>query len=162
MDSRVNARHWLLAVLLIVVPAHAADAPHPCARVIDARERLACYDASYPPVANARTDSVDLAAQREAAQRDFGLSKTQLRESEPERMDALAPDRIQAKIVDVRENADGRRTVTLDNEQLWLLTEASWKGQLSAGDTVTVREAAMGSYMLLTPRGIALRARRLR
>jgi hypothetical protein len=161
-DKRTAMRGRIYVALVLLVPACAASAQHPCANVVVAQERLACYDAAFPPVAGARSELQDLAAQREAALRDFGLDKTQLRESEPERMEVLAPGRIQAKIVHVRENGDGRRTVTLDNEQVWLLTEATSRGWLDSGDAITVREAALGSYMLLTPRGIALRARRLR
>lgn len=160
-DTKGTVRRLICAVCFILVPGHAA-AQHACANIVDAQQRLACYDTAFPPVSGARTDPADLALQREAALRDFGLNKAQLREAEPELMQVLAPDRIQAKVVHVRENGDGRRTVTLDNHQMWLLTEATSKGWLDSGDTVTVKEAAFGSYMLLTPSGIGLRARRVR
>lgn len=152
-------------VMSLCASAHAfaaGEGTHPCTQVVDPGERLACYDAAFPPSADARKAAVDIEAQREAALRDFGLNKMQLRESQPERMQVIAPDRIEAKVVRVHQTADGKRSVTLDNDQVWLLTEATSKGWLEDGDRVVIREAALGSYMLLTPSRIALRARRIR
>lgn len=162
MNSRCVTGAIVLAALVGAAPTAAAQATHACASTADAAERLACYDAAFPPGPQAQGALVDLAAQREIALRDFGLDKAQLRESEPERMQVVAPDRIQAKVVNVVDGGSGRRTVYLDNGQVWLLTEATSRGHLEGGDAVTVREAAFGSYMLLTPRGLGLRARRVR
>jgi hypothetical protein len=151
----------LLASCLAASPAPAASGDHACTQVVGPTERLACYDVAFPPSADVRKAAASVESQRQAALRDFGLNKMQLRESQPERMQVIAPDRIEAKVVRVREVADGRRSVTLDNDQVWLLTENSSKGWLEDGDQVVVREAAFGSYMLVTPGRIALRARRI-
>ncbi len=149
-----------VALFLAVTPAVAA-APsiglHACAAVTGASERLACYDAAFPPVASA----VDMASEKERALKDFGLNKAQLRVRDPERMSAVAPDRIEAAVARMTVRATGERVITLDSGQVWLLTEVTMKGPLRIGDRVMIREAALGSHMLLTPRKIALRARRI-
>ena len=146
---------------LLLSVTHAVAAPpqalgHSCAAVTGASERLACYDAAFPPVAAA-----DVASERERALKEFGLNKTQLRERDPARMSVVAPDRIEALIARLSVRPTGERVVTLDSGQVWLLTEVTMKGPVSIGDRVTVREAALGSFMLVTPKNVALRARRI-
>ena len=149
-----------LAVLSAVTPAATAapqTASHNCATVKGASDRLACYDAAFPPVVTA----LDMAAERERALKEFGLNKTQLRERDPDRMRVVAPDRIEATIARLSERPTGERVVTLENGQAWLLTEVTMKGSLRTGDRIVIREASMGTHMLLTPKNIALRARRI-
>ncbi len=145
------------ALLFAVAPVVAAPqaAPHSCAAVTAAGERLACYDAAFPPVAGA----VDMALEKERALKEFGLNKVQLRD--PDRMSVLAPDRVEASVARVSVRPTGQRLVTLDSGQVWLLTEGTMKGHLIVGDRVTIREATFGSHVLLTPKNIALRARRV-
>ena len=149
------------SVTLLLAVTHAAAAPqtatHSCASVAAASERLACYDAAFPPVAGA----IDMASEKERALKEFGLNKSQLRERDPDRMSLLAPDRMEGSVAQVTVRSTGERVVTLDTGQVWLLTEVTMKGPLKAGDRVTIREAALGSHMLLTPKNIALRARRI-
>ncbi len=148
-----------LALIFAVTQAAAAPqtATHKCAAITAASERLACYDAAFPPV----PEAVDMASERQRALKEFGLNKSQLRERDPDRMSVLAPDRIEAAVARVSVRPTGERLVTLDSGQVWLLTEVTMKGPLSVGDRVTIREASLGSHMLLTPNNIALRARRV-
>ena len=141
--------------------AESSAKSHPCATVTDPTERLACYDADFPPAAGARSWAVDRQAEKEKALQEFGLNKAQLRVREPDRMRETSPDQIQATVARVGSRPTGERVVTLENGQVWLLTEATSKGSLKSGDQVVIREAAMGSYMLLTSRRIPLRARRI-
>lgn len=150
----------LLALFVAATQAAAAvpqTASHACASVAAASDRLACYDAAFPPVPGA----VDLASEREKALKDFGLNKSQLRDRDPDRMQVLAPDRIEGSVARLSVRPTGERLVTLDSGQVWLLTEVTMKGPLVIGDRVTIREASLGSHMLLTPKHIALRARRI-
>ncbi len=149
-----------VALFLAVTHVAAAAPPmagHACAAVTNASERLACYDAAFPPVPGA----VDMASERERALKEFGLNKAQLRVRDPERMGVVAPDRIEASVARMTVRATGERVITLDSGQVWLLTEVTMKGPLRVGDRVMIREAALGSHMLLTPKNIALRARRI-
>lgn len=157
------SRIQILLTFLVLSTAGAAHAAgHACADVRDAAERLACYDRAFPPAAGAAGQMVDIEAQRQQAMRDFGLNREQLREKDPVRMRDLAPGRIEAGVVRVSTTGEGKRVVTLDNEQTWLLTENTSRGDLRVGHRVVVREAALGTFMLVTQGGVALRARRKR
>lgn len=150
-----------LTITTCAVAAESSAKSHPCATVTEATERLACYDGAFPPPADARSSVVDIQSERDRALREFGLNKVQLRVREPERMRDVSPDRIEATVARVGSRPTGERVVTLDSGQVWLLTEVTSKGHLKSGDRVAIREAAMGTYMLVTPTRIALRARRI-
>ena len=137
--------------------AHAADS-HKCASVVDPTERLACYDEAFPPAPGVRTAALDIEARRQEALRDFGLSKVQKAERDPVRY-AEEYDHIEAKVANVGQRATGERVITLDNGQVWLLTEVTDKGWLKEGQPIVVKTAALGTYMVDTGR-ILLRARR--
>ena len=148
-----------LALLFAVMQAAAAPqtATHACGAITAASERLACYDAAFPPGPGA----ADMASEKERALKEFGLNKAQLRDRDPVRMRVLAPDRIEGAVARVSVRPTGERVVTLESGQVWLLTEVTMKGPLDVGDRVTIREASLGSHILLTPNNIPLRARRV-
>jgi hypothetical protein len=144
---------------LALLPAIAAALSHPCASVVEPADRLECYDKAFPPAEGVRTTALDREARRQEALRDFGLSKVQKAERDPDQYEA-GPERIEATVAKVTYRATGERVVTLDNGQVWLLTEVTDKGWLKAGDRITMKTAALGTFMLDTGR-ILLRARRL-
>ena len=155
-----NPKLRLLALLLIAFSstlAMAKDKSHPCADKADPTERLECYDLAFTPIANAQS----LEALREKAKKEFGLNRTQLRERTPDRLRDLEPSQIEASVTSITDRPGGERLVRLDNGQVWLLTEGSSRGRLAAGDKVKVRNAALTTFMLVTPGGASLRARRL-
>jgi hypothetical protein len=146
-------------ILLASAGFAGAQAPsHPCAATEDPEARLACYDDAFPPVASA-TDLEQ--SRREQARRDFGLSIVQKRDLASEEERAATPERIEAAVVGVSQRANGQRVVTLDNEQIWLITETTDKGTLRAGDKVVVRRGAIGNFLLRTPGRVTLRVRRV-
>lgn len=150
---RSMAVHAAMA-MAISVPAFAAEPAHPCAPVLDPVERLACYDRAFPP-----PPEVHEAAARKAVD-DFGRPPApQLANARP--TDEADPERIQGKVARIV-YGQGTRTVTLDNGQAWMLTEATSRGPVAEGDTVAVRKGVMGNYILVTPAGVGLRARRVR
>lgn len=159
--------HRLLSVAAVIglflgATRDAGAAAHPCADVREAPARLACYDRAFPPAGGSTGAVVDREAERQEALKNFGLSRHQLREIDPANARDLSPGRIQATVQRVSQTAEGKRVVTLDNGQVWLLTENTSRGDLRAGHAITVREAALGTYMMVTPSGVALRARRTR
>ncbi len=158
---RACASMILVLALTTAAAAESMASAHPCATVVDAGERLACYDVAFPPAAEVLSTAVDLQSERERALSEFGLNKLQKREREPERMRMVAPERIEDSVARVVTRATGERVVTLQNGQVWLLTEVTSKGQLKTGDPVVIREASMGTYMLETGKWTALRARRI-
>lgn len=149
----------LVVLGLVPIATATASGPqsHACAGVSPPSERLACYDAAFPPL----SDPQALAQAKEKAVAEFGLSDDQLRERDPARARDLEPSRIEATVSVLGQRADGARVVTLDNGQVWVLTTVTSKGPLNVGDRVTVRAAALGTYMLVTPGGVPLRVRRM-
>ncbi len=151
----------LLALSTFASPTYALAKNQPdspsCTSIVDAAERLACYDSRWPPVANSQT----LESLREKATQEFGLNRVQVRAKEPAEIRALQPERIQSTVASINYRATGERILRLDNGQVWLLTEGGSKGRLVIGDKVLLRTAALGSYMLVTPGHVNLRARRL-
>lgn len=143
-----------IAGMLAFLAAAGGAAAHPCADVPLAAERLACYDKAFPP-----TPAV-LQAEAARGVRDFGLQAAPIPRNPP---DVEAdPDAVEGRVTAVSQHSSGQRVVRLDSGQQWLLTEGGSRGPLADGDTVTVRKAALGSYMLVTPAGVTLRARRVR
>jgi hypothetical protein len=150
-----------LAMTMAVNAAEPSGQSHPCTTVVDPAERLACYDAAFPPASGVRSGAVDVEAERARALKNFGLNKLQVNERQPQPLRDLEPERIEAKVVRVINRATGERAVTLDNGQTWLLTEVTSKGRLKPGDSVAVRTAALGTFMMVTPSRAALRAKRI-
>ncbi len=151
--------------MVMIGSATAATSPansHTCTTVADPAKRLACYDSAFPPAGGARSGAIDVEAERAKALREFGLNREQLRVREPEWMRDVSPERIQAKVAGVTSRPTGERLVALDSGQVWLLTEVTTKGQLRVGDPIDIRTAALGTYMLVTPGRVALRARRIK
>jgi hypothetical protein len=155
-------RSLAMSVLALTMTGSAlAAASHPCASVVDPTERLACYDAAFPPADNVRIGTETAEELRARQLQEFGLTGVQKQAREPKQVRELRPDRIEATITSIFSNPTGERIVNLDNGQLWLLPEVTSKGRLAKGDLVVIRTAAMGTYMLVTPGRIALRAKRL-
>lgn len=136
-------------------------AEHRCAALADSVARLACYDQIFPPLIEAEPASVAVKSSEEL-KAEFGLSVREVEERKPDAERAQRIDSIEAKVSSVRSIQGGQRVVSLDNGQVWQLTEGGSKGPLSPGDDVTIRRALMGSFILVTPGGVGLRARRLR
>ena len=151
----------MTAIVLPMSGTAVAVESHPCAGVVDPTERLDCYDAAFPPSADARIGTETLEAKRARALQEFGLSGIQQRAREPDQVRDARPDRIEGTIKSIYSSAHGERIISLDNGQLWMLAEVTSKGYLVDGDHVVIRTAAMGSFMLVTPSHIALRAKRI-
>lgn len=142
------------AFALVTTFAHGAEpatATHACASVTEPAARLACYDKAFPPA----DDALTLA---EKARRDFGLNQA----DEPEPMEAAEPDSIEATVASVSGNPGSGRVIRLDNGQAWRQTESTSMGMISAGDRISIRNAAFSSHMLVTQGGASLRVKRIR
>lgn len=161
--SNLSSRLFHCLAIASFVPGIAGAqgmSQHSCAGVADPSERLACYDRAFPPVAGAGIPDIEV--RRKQALNEFGFTKRQLLDRRPESLREIEPHHVEGVIKTLTVREDGERVVTLDNGQAWLLTEVTSRGRLSPGDKIIVREASLGSYMLVTPSRVALRARRLR
>ena len=151
-----------------------------CATIAAPSERLACYDqlaagtasgaaapaagaapqapASAPvhaaaPVAAAAPATGAVAAATPATKDSFGLYAAE---------HPVAPtpaSSVTLKVVGTGSSAGGHPTVALEGGQLWELDEAD--PLLADGDLVTIKRAALGSFLLTTPKGRVHRAHRL-
>ena len=131
----------------------AADATkHPCAHVRDDTDRLACYDQAFgkPPDAAAATP-----------QENFGYKEKEA-ELKTGKTEPAAPASVTAAVTAFERRRDGKFTVTLDNAQIWAQTEINSQADVKVGDSVTVRRAALGSFLLVTKAGIGTRVKRVK
>jgi len=88
---------------------------------------------------------------------DFGLSAQALKERAPDDW----VESITATVNSVTLNASNRFVITLHNGQVWTQNETDSWPVLKPGDTVTIKRAAMGSFMLTGPRAVSWRVRRV-
>jgi hypothetical protein len=174
----VSGRGLLLGVLgALAAAAAAAAAPSTadmlarCRGIEAPGARLACYDAaagrpaeaaastapvtmttpaSPPPVAPAPSPEATRAEQL----RNFGLSATQI---QPQ---AQGPEAIRARIAGLSADRVGHAVVSLDNGQTWLVADDA--SRLEIGQDVTIKRAALGSFLMTTGDRRAYSVRRSR
>jgi len=153
-----------------------AQAPAPttieaCAAISAATERLACYDhfsgraTPQPPAATpnpvapspvAPAPATAPASPAPAAAlpppESFGLYQAE---------HPKAPTRpaLTAKVTDLGVRPNGHQSVTLEGGQIWELDSSD--PLLAKGDSVTIKRALLGSFMLKTPTGRTYRAYRI-
>lgn len=156
-----TSRCLLIVALLGAVPAIAADPSNGaglthCAGINAPTARLACYDAlagrtpepartadaaSAATLAPTTKEPAAASAANEPA--NFGLSQAQIHKT-PE-----GPAAIQARVLRIGAGQSGGRSyVVLDNGQTWVFTDKDQDRRLRSGDLVTIRRAALGSFML--------------
>jgi hypothetical protein len=166
---RLNTRFVLMLGLAgVAVPSvhAAADAPSAsdlarCAAMSAADARLACYDAlalSTPSSATAASAPSAPTAPAPDARSDaktFGLPPP-APVAAPE-----VPSQIRALVTQVYIGRPdgGSISVFLDNGQTWLVESPEL--QLKVGDSVTIKRAALGSYIMTAPGRRSYRVRRL-
>lgn len=146
-----------------------------CAEIDDPTARLACFDAAFPrpprtgtpkPAAPAPASGETVAAPAAAPdkpvseERKFGLSEKQKAKLEPKPAEPELTTTT-AGVKTARKLPTGYWRVVLDNDQIWQQTELDPNIWLRPGDQVTIRRAAMGSYLLVTPSNYSTRVRRL-
>jgi hypothetical protein len=183
MSSRKNPRGnaVLRAALLLssCVPSPgllAADDLATCAAIDDGQRRLACYDrlagrpgdVSGPSVVPATPAAAAAAAGPDATAApaatdpvaDFGLTAEAKRRQDPERWDRERLSSIESRVVQVKHGHYDRFVLELENGQVWQQSETMPDVELRPGDTVTIKRAALGSFMLVNRYGVATRVRR--
>lgn len=161
--------------------AGAAEGPAACAGIGDDAGRLACYDSFFRPSAGQvplpRSTQVPVAAPAAVAAaptasaaaaatptpppvEEFGLTTGQREERRTATPKEL--DRIESRLVSVKQQPRDRFLLSLENGQVWLQTEPSPRQRFIAGETVTIRRAALGSYLASGPTsGGTIRVRRV-
>jgi len=164
----------LLPAAMPVAHASTEQASRSCATVADDRTRLACYDALWrdaaaqpsemsvaPAPANGAAAAPQVAAAAVDPMDDFGLSEAAKRARDPGK-GGDANSSISGVVTTVRRQPAGELIVTLENGQVWTQLSVDTRARVAIGDTVTIRRAALGSYMLVTAHGYATRVRRVK
>jgi hypothetical protein len=128
-----------------------------CAGIAAADERLACYDALAKPRPSQPQAAPADAARPEGGGNDvknFGVIKRRLA-PKPE-----GPELIKALVAQVSVDRLGNVSVSLDNGQSWSFHDPD--ALLRSGDAVTIRRAALGSFLMTTPRRHTYRVQRMK
>lgn len=155
----MDTRKLTAVIFSMAVTAAAADgALEGCRDIRDDGARLACYDAASaraaPPPAAAPAlapPTPPPAAPQPTPEDLFGRDAVTSEAMVREAAGIERPESLDGVIARVTTTAYGKRVVTLGNGQVWTQTD-SVALKLEPGDTVTIRRAALGSY-LLGPRG---------
>jgi hypothetical protein len=135
-----------------------------CAAIAAADDRLACYDelaAGHTRTATATSPATAAATSPQGAppatKQDFGLSTAQIQKTQPDQKPQI--ESINASVAGIGTSSIGRMLVYLDDGQSWELDSAD--PLLAAGDAVTIRRGALGSFLLTTPSHRTHHARRV-
>jgi hypothetical protein len=167
----------LLGLALAVAPTVAAEVTHRCASVAADAARLQCYDAAFGKSAGAAASSAAdgrAAASAPAAaavpaatdasvkaREEFGLSESEKRTRRQEPEDQ--PASITGQVAQLGRRPTGELVVSLADGQVWAQIESDdSRSRVKIGDTITVRKASLGSYLLVGPDRIAMRVRRVK
>jgi hypothetical protein len=187
MTTTHTKRLALSTAILAACAASAALAEDPktlaqCSDISNTAERLACYDklAGRAPASRAPPSSSAAAAPAAApvsaapagaaatpapaaaaGAKDFGLSKVQKERANGAANSPAEIKSITARVTGFREGPSGRPRILLDNGQDWEYEEDG-DALLAVGDSVTIRRASLGSFLLVTPARLVHRVRRIR
>jgi hypothetical protein len=177
----MNGAFLILMAATATATSSAAGAPSNddmarCAAIQAANSRLSCYDtlahrpadkvpalaakitpaaatptpAAPAPAVQASTTVAAIAADPQ----NFGLTAVQTHTAE------LGPRSETAHVSIVSSDQSGRTLVVLDSGQTWTVLDPD--GRLSSGDAVTIKRAALGSFLMVTPSNHSYRVRRLK
>lgn len=131
-----------------------------CSHIQKNGERLACYDRA---VAYFQGNGEKLGAP--SAESSFGMQTgvmaSRVEQAKPEQSEEPLSS-VTARISDVSVMRDGLKMFVLDNGQTWRQIAASTTLAPRAGDQISVRRGALGSFLMDVPNGPALRVRRVK
>jgi hypothetical protein len=145
-------------------PSELRQALTACSAVKEAVDRLACFDKlaaagtaalPSPPAPPAPPAVATARVRAPESPEDFGLSGVQ-KMPRSEQIQAIT-----AAIVVMGHAANGRVRLGLDNGQSWEL-EDSPDPLLAVGNSVTIRRASLGSFLMMTPLKATHRVRRVK
>jgi len=164
---------WPCAIVLLALPAAAAQLDtHDllrCHAIAAGEQKLACYEALALAAQSEATTAAEPARQLKSppsaptvasaanpnTEDNFGLNRRQI---EPRA--AEGPAAIKSAVSQMTEDRVHNITVVLDNGQTWAFIEP--EPRLRPGDTVTIKRASLGSFLMLTPSRRSYRVERLK
>ena len=134
-------------------PSDLRQALTACSTVKEPADRLACFDKLAAGAARPVAAAAPVRAPE--SPEDFGLSAIQKAPKEAQ------TQAITGEIVGMGHAANGRVRLTLDNGQSWELEDAA-DSLLAVGNSVTIRRASLGSFLMTTPMKVTHRVRRVK
>jgi hypothetical protein len=91
---------------------------------------------------------------------EFGLSEADKRARQP--AEDLGPASITSILSAVSSRPTGELVLTLSDGQVWTQVQTDARFRARQGDSVTIRKASLGSYLMVGPDRIATRVRRVK
>jgi hypothetical protein len=142
-----------------------------CAGEKDDARRLACFDAAV--VRNragttGTTEAAPVVASAAAAapalskEEKFGLRGDLKQEKAKVVPELVEMKELTAQVTKVAVKPHGELVLTLDNGQVWYEIQTSSGIRVKAGDQVTIKAGALGSYSLVAPNGRSSKVTRSR
>lgn len=171
---RIVVASLCLIALIGPAAAQSGEAPpvleqvHACSAIAGDSERLACYDAAVSRLQAAQTSGELVAVERTQVQQiqreSFGFalpSLPRLFGGAAQGEAAASDEALQFEVASVRRRADGKAVITMANGQVWAQIDTGSSNRIRQGAGVTIRRAALGSFLLVPAAGGAsLRVRR--
>lgn len=149
--------HMVRAGKKIAAPGSAARAPSSTSA--SAPSAVAPPPASVPTPAPKRQ-----ATTTPSTSGEFGLEGDALRKKRASETGEEATQRqeLTARVTGVSERARGEHRIELDNGQVWEETQRTGGQPPAAGEAVTIKRGAMGSFFLTRKSGLGLRVKRIK
>lgn len=129
-----------------------------CAAIESDSERLACFDAAVGRLRQAEQTgdfaAVDRGRINEVERESFGFRLPSLSSLMPDfggNRDEI--EDVQLVVANVVQRANGYHAFVMENGQVWVQVEPESARNVREGTTVTIRRAAIGSFMMSSSRG---------
>lgn len=134
-----------------------------CADNADQAARLSCYDSAVATLragaASGQIVALDRGHVQEIERDSFGFTLPSLTRLLPS-IGSGEVEAVELHLARIAPRPNERSAFVMSDGQVWTQVETKRVRNLRAGDTVRVRRAALGSYILISPHGTAYRVRR--
>ncbi|WP_017664255.1 hypothetical protein [Porphyrobacter sp. AAP82] len=136
-----------------------------CRAIADPAQRLACFDAAVPALAEAQESKELRVVSREDVNRTrrglfgfvgsgFGIFGDDEDEAEKEEIKEITA------VIKAVSGSAGTYVFTLDDGSVWAQSDETYLKKPQAGKSITIRRAALGSFMASVEGGLGFRIRR--
>ncbi|MFN3911854.1 hypothetical protein [Hyphomonas sp.] len=163
----------LCAGLADAAPPRPTEGVYQCAAITDDTARLACYDKAVADLQTAesagKVRTVDVATIEKLERESFGFSLPSLSQVFGRSEDAGKPltpevDEVTFPIASISVSRVTRKAqITLENGQVWeqIDSEEISRSKIRKAKEVTIRKAALGSFLMTIGGGTGIRVRRV-
>ena len=158
----------MATALVTAGPAHAV-APATTAEFLacgaekNDAQRLACFDAAVDRARAVPANPAPAVVAAPLSQEEkFGL-RGELKQEKAQKVPELQElEQLQAQVTSVSSKPHGELVVTLENGQVWTEIQTSSGARVKAGERVTIKAGALGSFLLVAPNGRSTKVTRVR